>query len=451
MVGALFALLSVCVYAQSDATTELLLPSISISDRELVRLEKQYQRISTDLQRRSLHLLDRLQTNDSAVVLLRNKLLTPIDPSAIHPLSTYLPGLDSVQTTLRFLAGCRLSTSNFQSLQQFSSRVSSLQHQLQQASDIQSFVQSKLQQGQAISKSFQKQLYYYKVQVQQYKDLLHDPDKLTSKFLSVVRDQPVFQSFFLKNCYLATLFRLPGNSMEVSGQPLPGLQTREQVAALVEERLGTGASFTSVVSGQVDQGSNPLSGSMQQAQEQLGALKEKVAGWGGSSDANMPDFKPNPYHNKHFFQRIQLGFDLQTQSSSAYVPALSTIGLSAGYLLNARSIIGIGAAYKLGWGQPFEHIAFSSQGMALRSFVNWRLKGSWWVAGGYEVNYLNAFERLSQLPSVSTWQSSALLGLMRTYKAGRRAGSLQLLFDALYQQHIPRSQPVIFRVGYMLK
>ncbi|MBN9386351.1 MAG: hypothetical protein J0H74_36675, partial [Chitinophagaceae bacterium] len=389
VVGAIFALLSACAYAQSVTPTTAYLQFATLSKGSLGELEKKYQHISADLQQRSLHLLDRLRVNDSSVVVLRDKLLYFTDPSAIHPLKEYLPGLDSVQTALKFLSRYKLPVSTLQSLQQLSSRVIILQYRLQQANEVQSFVQSRLQQWQAIPRSFQKQLYYYKMQVQQYKNLLHDPDRLTGKLLSIVRDHPAFREFFSHNSYLSTLFHLPGNSIEIQGQPLPGLQTRSQVGAMVEERLGPGASFASTMSRQVA-GGNPLAEGMQQAYDEMNKLKDKVVAWGGGSDANMPDFKPNPYHNKSFFQRIQLGFDLQSQYSNHFIPAVSNLVLSAGYLLNARSIFGAGVGYKLGWGRPFDHIAFSSQGAVLRSFLDWRLKGSLWIAGAYEANYYNA-------------------------------------------------------------
>jgi hypothetical protein len=326
-----------------------------------------------------------------------------------------------------------------------------LQDQVQQANSILTFIADKVQHGEIVSQRLQRQLYYYKMQAQQYKNLLHDPDKLASKFLSIVRDLPAFRQFFRRNSYLSTLFRLPGSDAKETGHPLSGLQTRDQVTSLVAERLGSGASFVAAVSGQSAEGSNPLAGSMQQAQVQADQLKDRISSLGGNgSNTAVPDFQPNPYHTKAFLQRIQLGFDVQTQASSYMVPALSTIGLSAGYLLNPRSIIGFGAAYKLGWGHPFNHIAFSSQGAALRSFLDWKLKGSLWIAGSYEANYFNAFEHLSQLRTIPAWQSSALIGFMKTYKVGRHSGNIQLLFDALYRQHIPESPPLVFRVGYTL-
>jgi hypothetical protein len=454
--GIFFTLLTAGAHAQHETSEEVILQSADVVNRDLVKLEKRYQHILAGLQQQSLHLLDRLQVQDSTVVSLRDRLLASPHPSTI-PRIKYLPGLDSVQTALQFLAKCKLPASSLSSLSSLRSAVVRLQDQFQQAGVIQTFVAGKLQQGQAAAQGLQRQLYYYKVQMQQYESLLHDPDKAADKLLRVVRNQPAFRAFFSKNSYLAALFRVPGSEIGVSGsevavgQPLPGLQTREQVAALVAERLGPGASFVSVVSGASSDGSNPLAGNMQQAQDQMGQVKEKIASLGrNGSDATMPDFRVNPYHTKTFLQRIQLGLDMQTQSNTGLVPALSVIGVSAGYLLNSRSIVGIGMAYKLGWGQPFEHISFSSQGLAVRSFIDWRWKGSWWLAGGFEANYYSAFSHLSQLRALSAWQSSALAGLMKTYKAGKRAGNVQLLFDALYRQHIPSSQPVVFRVGYAL-
>jgi hypothetical protein len=226
------------------------------------------------------------------------------------------------------------------------------------------------------------------------------------------------------------------------------------MTALVQAKLGKNADISTALaaSGSDNASSgNPLAGGMQQAQQRLTQWKSKLAQYGGSSSSDpMPDFGPNTQHNKTFLQRLQLGWDLQTQSSGYYIPAISTIGLSVGYKLSAKSVVGIGAGYIVGWGQPFNHIAMSSQGASLHSFLNWKMKGSFWASGGLEMNYLNAFTGIDQLRSFSAWQSSALLGIMKQYKAGHRSGNLQLLFDALYKKHVPQSQPVIFRVGYTL-
>lgn len=460
--------------AQVDTTA---MQTTSIHLQDLNRLGKKYDHLSATIQRSSHHLLTTLQSKEQRLChelsvkdstaahtlfagsremyeQLQAKLKgEPID-LPLHPLKDYLPGIDSLQTALFFLQAHTFSKGIPGVIQRTQNKLMLLQNQLQRANDVAAFIQQRQQQLQTQLQVYhlgdkllgiKKQAYYYKEQVEQYKGLLHDPDPLTTRVLGYVRDLPAFQDFFLHHSYLSALFRLPGSGPETTGQPIPGLQTRDQVNAAVAERLGPGADLSKAITAG-DANTNPSLGGVQDATGQMNKWKDKLTG--GNSNTATADFRPNPHHNKTFFQRIQLGFDLQSQSGNRFIPALSTIGLTAGYLLNTRSIIGIGTAYKLGWGQPFNHISFSSQGVAFRSFLDWRLKGNLWIAGGYEANYLNSLEHLTQIPAISAWQHSALAGLMKTYKAGRQKGNMQLLFDALYRQHVPQSQPVVFRMGY---
>ena len=166
---------------------------------------------------------------------------------------------------------------------------------------------------------------------------------------------------------------------------------------------------------------------------------------------DMPDFKPNNERTKSFFKRLEFGTNIQTQKAQYYFPATSDIGLSVGYKLNNKSIIGIGASYKLGLGSGWNHISFSHQGVGLRSFMEWKLKGSFYVSGGYEQNYRAAFNSVAQLKDLSAWQQSALLGVSKKYKISKKfKGNMQLLYDFLHTQQVPRTQPVLFRLGYNL-
>ena len=453
--------------------------------RDLGRLSAKAQNLTTDVQRQSLRLLDRLQHKDAALqhairqkdsaAIARSReieeqytswrqKLTALNASPT-PLSAYIPRLDSLQTALRFLkvGTVNLSVSQLSSIQGLSTDLSALSGKLQQATELQDFLSSRqasLQQqltrlGMAGKlTAYKEQLYYYKARIVEYKNSLNDPDKLTNTVMALVRNRPAFQQYFQQHSYLSTLFRLPGNdpSAAAAGKPAPGLQTRAQVTTLVQAKLGQHADINTALntSGTDNTGSsNPLAGGLQQARQQLQQWKTKLARYGGTGSSDpLPDFQPNPQHNKTFLQRLQPGWDVQTQSSSYYIPAISTIGGSLGYKLSSKAVVGIGAGYILGWGQPFNHITLSSQGASLRSFLSWKIKGSFRASGGLEMNYLNAFTRIDQLRSFSAWQSSALVGIMKQYKAGHRSGNLQLLFDALYKEHTPQSQPVIFRVGY---
>jgi hypothetical protein len=123
--------------------------------------------------------------------------------------------------------------------------------------------------------------------------------------------------------------------------------------------------------------------------------------------------------------------------------------LSAGYKLNDKSIIGIGASYKLGLGQSWQNINITHQGAGLRTFVDFKLKGNFWISGGGELNYRNEFRRIEVLKNMNAWQQSALLGISKKYKAGKKfKGNAQVLYDFLWKQQQPRTQAVVFRVGY---
>ena len=483
---ACFALWTVTAHGQDTGTDTSDIPALNKrAERDLQRLSSQAQHLTTSLQQQSIRLLDRLQRKDdalqraiqqkdSAAVTTSRRIrqqyntwrqkLTALDANAA-PLKAYIPRLDSMQTALRFLKinNSSISTSQLNHIQGLSTTLATLSGKLQQATALGSFLSSRqasLQQqltqlGMAGKlTAYQQRLYYYKAQVAQYKNCLNDPDKLTSTLMALVRNQPAFQQYFQQHSYLSALFRLPANSGSLpAGKAAPGLQTRAQTAALAQARLGKKADIsTALARGGQDNisGGNPLAGSIQQAQQQMDEWKAKLAPYGGSSSDPMADFQPNPQHNKTFLRRLQLGWDLQTQPSSYYIPAISTAGLSLGYKLSSKSIVGIGAGYIVGWGQPFHHIALSSQGASLRSFLNWKIKGSFWASGGLEMNYLNAFTGIGQLRSFAAWQSSALLGVMKQYKAGHRSADIQLLFDALYKEHVPQSQPLVFRVGYTL-
>src|SRR3954465_7422251 len=100
------------------------------------------------------------------------------------------------------------------------------------------------------------------------------------------------------------------------------------------------------------------------AHNEINKLKDKINKLGGSSsDIEMPDFKPNGQKTKSFLQRLELGSNIQSQKSTNFFPATTDIGLSVGYKLNNKSVIGVGASYKIGLGRGWNNIHFSSQGV----------------------------------------------------------------------------------------
>jgi hypothetical protein len=112
----------------------------------------------------------------------------------------------------------------------------------------------------------------------------------------------------------------------------------------------------------------------------------------------------------------------------------------------------VGASYRVGWGRGWNNLRLTHEGVGLRSYVDMKLKGSLYLSGGYEQNYRTSFQSIQQLKDYSAWQSSGLLGLSKKYRVSKKVkGDMKLLWDFLSYQQIPKTQAVLFRIGFNLK
>ncbi|HEX7845451.1 MAG TPA: hypothetical protein VF476_06570, partial [Chitinophagaceae bacterium] len=223
---------------------------------------------------------------------------------------------------------------------------------------------------------------------------------------------------------------------------LAGLQTRASVNNLIQQQVGPN-------------GMQQFRQNLQDAQSQIQQLKNKVlASGGGSSDDIMPEgFKPNNQKTKSFWKRLEYGTNVQTVRSNGLLPVTSDLGLSVGYKLTDKSIIGVGGSYKMGWGNNIRNIKITHQGAGLRSFVDVKLKGSLWLSGGYELNWKPALGELN-LSNVNEWGESGLIGLSKVVNVKSKffkKTRVQLLWDFLSYEQVPRTQPVLFRLGYSIR
>ena len=285
-----------------------------------------------------------------------------------------------------------------------------------------------------------KENYYYVETLKNYKELLHDKKKAEQTALAILNKIPAFTKFAQENSMLARLFGSPSATGTTAN--LAGLQTRASVNALIQNQIAAGGPDARA---QIMQ-------NIQNAQAELGKLKDKVmkAAGGSSEDLNTPDFKPNQQKTKTFLQRIEFGSNFQFAKNNSYLPTTADIGLSLGYKLNDKSVIGLGSSYKMGMGS-IEHFSITHQGVGLRSFMDWKLKKQFFISGGYEMNYNAQFKNIYQLQQYSNWQQSGLLGLSRKIPVKSKlikGTKVQLQYDFLARQHMPVSQPVIFRIGY---
>ncbi|HEY4206734.1 MAG TPA: hypothetical protein VGM31_07980 [Puia sp.] len=422
------------------------------------QLTRQSQKYLERMQRREQRLYKKLYKVDSngakslfagasdRYAALGQKLAGDTGGVSLHLSGEYQPYTDSLQGMLKFVKTPQAAGAL--------SQLKSLEGKMQDADQIKLYIQQRKQQiSQYIqhhtnlagllgkdNQGMNQELYYYSQQVRQYKAMLNDPDKLEKQALAIMSKLPAFQSFMKQQSQLAGLFNPPANY----GDPgnLSGLQTRDQVAALISQQVSGGGSG----------GAAALQANLQSAQSQLDGYKSKLSQLGGGSgDIGMPDFKPNDQKTKTFWKRLEYGTNFQTTRDNYYFPTTSDFGLSVGYKLTDKSTIGIGASYKLGWGNGIQHIAFSSQGVGLRSFVDIVLKGSFSASGGFEYNYATPFASYQQLREIENWTKSGLIGISKTVSLKSRVfkkTKVQLLWDFLSYQQVPKTQAVLFRINY---
>lgn len=471
----LLLLLSLNVYSQDSSS--LLNRILSFPDKVFGRIDKEANKYEQKLTQQTDKYLNKLQRQEEKLKRklwkqdsvkakevfgdvqgrydqLRNQLHAAPNEVQQHT-AGYNGHLDSLGTAINFLQSNPQTqqatelknklTGNLQSINDLKSKLNQIDNIRKQIVQRQQELKNKLQ-NTALIKEFQKfkkEVYYYQAQVREYQQAIKDPKKLGATLMTVAKKIPAFNDFFRRNSELASLFRIPGGTDPASNMAsFAGLQTRASVQNILQQRIGTGANAQQYVQGQ-----------MQSAQGQIQELKNKAmqykSGSYGNGDGDMPDFKVNEQKTKTFLQRIEWGSNMQTTKGNLYFPVTSDIGVSAGYKINDKSIIGIGASYKLGLGQNWQNINITHQGAGLRTFLDVKLKGSFWISGGGELNYRNEFRRIEVLKNMNAWQQSALLGISKKFKAGKKMkGSTQLLYDFLWKQQIPRTQPLVFRVGY---
>lgn len=362
-----------------------------------------------------------------------------------QPLKEYLPHFDTLKSSLAFMEKTSgLNPAQLQlaknELQQFEGKMQIANQISKQLKDRKSQLLNEFKKhgiGNKI-KSIHKETYYYNQRLNEFKETLSNHAKLEKKILSYLAENFDFKNFFFKNSSLAKIFRLPStssNTASIIGNQ--GLQNRVMIQTSLRNILST--------SNQI----NPegfLQTSLNQVNTKIESIKTKLSSLKNNSNPNtdVDRFKPNHQKTKTFFDRLEYGFNLQTQKQNNFFPVTSDLAGTLAYRLSDTKILGFGASYKMGWGSGFKDLKLTNQGFAMRSFLDIRIKKNWWLYGGYEKH----LEQSQTEGLASFWQESGLVGINKKTKISRKIVNTQLLFDFLYNYQVPKRQPIIFRVGW---
>lgn len=425
------------------------------TEKTLTKLSNRENKIKTLLEKASPETATRLFGNNQLTFASLLEKIKQGEAVALQYKAPYDKYRDDLSTGLKYLAAQKqqLDSGLIKKIKSVSSKMQELEGEESKNEAIQQFIKERKKQ--LIEQAFRhigkskyltkinKECYYFAETLKNYKELFSDGEKAEQTAKNLLNKIPAFQQFMQKNSMLAALFGQPADPGSAGAASLAGLQTRASVQSLIQNQLASGG----------PNAQQAFTENLQAAQGALNNLKNKMlnaaSSVGGSDDGELPDFKPSETKSKTFKQRIEYGFNLQFAKSINLLPTISDISLTAGYKIN-KSVIGVGASYRLGMG-TIRHIEFTHQGIGLRSFFDWKLKKQFYVSGGYELNHNAQFDNIQQLKMYDSWQRAALVGLTKKMNIKTKwfkSTNVQLLFDLLSQQHVPVSQPVLFRVGY---
>jgi hypothetical protein len=341
----------------------------------------------------------------------------------------YFPYIDSLKSSLTFL---KISgTANPEGfinnrLQESLNAFNQLQSRFEISQEIEQYIsQRKEQIRQLVNKysnlasykkyidRYSKEVYYYRQQIAEYKDVLNDPGKYEKKVLAILNKIPVYRSFVKQHAMLACLFRLGAADDVLSDktETVIGMPTRDDVVGALK-----------VQSGLQDQKlTSLLQSNLQSGQGLADKLKMKLNGFGNKGgDLQMPNFKLNNQRGKSFLRRLEYGSNLQTTHGSLYFPTTTDVALTLGYKLNSKRSAGIGVSYKVGWGNNIRNIKVSSQGAGFRSYFDLKIKNSIFATGGLEYNYQQPFASVEEIKEIKAWQQSGLLGVSKVLSLKNR-------------------------------
>ena len=424
----------------------------SVSAKYLNRLKKKEHKLKRKLFRKDSSAAEAQFGNiEERYATLSDKL----NQTSSHTIyeGVYSGHLDSMTTAIAFLQhqveGAAKFTSNT-GVNKVLEQYSQVQNSLNQTSVIEKILVKRQQELKATLlnaglgrqyKKLQADVYYYRAKMEEYRKLWENPSELEAKILGLAQKIPAFKNFFERYSVLGQLFPMQQAFANAGGATIPGLQDRNSLMNEMINRFGNPQNLTQQVSG-----------GLGSAQSTISQLKDKVTRLGSSGeDMDMPDFKPDQEKTKSFLNRLEVGTNMQNTRGNSFYPITSDLGLSRGYKISDKSIAGIGASYKLGWGKDYRNIRISHEGVGIRSFIDIKLKGSFFASGGLEYNYQQPFEHLRLLEGFEKWQQSGLIGISKIVSLKTKyfkKTRLQLLWDFLSYKQVPGKEAFKFRIGY---
>ncbi|WP_126974484.1 hypothetical protein [Gynurincola endophyticus] len=339
----------------------------------------------------------------------------------------YLSELDSLNTYLKYLSEKKL-------IKSFA--VDDSQQYLKKINLYRSILQSDNLKKSIGRKEFKKLYRDLSVLEGRVLSVTNIKDKILRKLLIQSRADTDFLDFFSLNSEYSRLFSNPWMLNDAAGLS-PSYQNIESVQFQIGSIIPQNVDMSSVA----------------------GQVQEKFSNIFNSVIANSNETYENadsvPSFGKKLKNKIEYSFNLQSQRSTPFWPMTSDLATNVGYRLNSSGVIGIGISAKVGWGSSIQNIRITQEGFAIRSFIDYKVKSSFYLSGGFELNHqpVKDFQNTSDKEVLPFFSQSGLIGISKIVSINHKffkKTKAQVFWDFLSYRQIPFTSPIKFRIGYTL-
>ena len=457
--------------------------NIHALDKYAKRLERTQHRLLSKLKRKEQRLAKKLLHSDTAAYArLKANPLTydSISRLSLHPNSATLAAkaakggqkaVDSLKGVYAFVqskAG-KLNNINGQSLGdatglgKYGGEFNSLQGRLSYDQYISGLIDNRTTNLGSIAGSnsnvtgIQKELYYAKSKISEWKKIAEEPSKLEDLALEYLQGTKGFDLSVDKAVNGVGGGSSAGMGSAASADDLEkmGYQTKRQLNAALQQKFGNSLS---AVQGNAGQQLSKWQGDAQSLQSNLQETKQSIS---SLRHTDKPKFKINPMRGLPFWKRIekQYGFNAARATlnpDGTQRPAILTLSAAAAYRQTPKLSAGIGLSGDLGLGQNWSNIRFTFEGIGAKAFLTWQWQYGIGLYAGYERTWkqyaftaksseTNPLTDATSVHNRNNYSESVLLGLTKSYKVNAKwNGAIQVLYDVWWQDKGLRS-PVVLR------
>jgi hypothetical protein len=315
------------------------------------------------------------------------------------------------------------------------------------STELQSFDKSGLLGTSGISK----QVYYAKAQLNTYKALAENPDKMEQEAYEFLQGQVGFDE---------NISQAMSGRTTMSGSASPGLtsanleqmgyQTRRQVNVSLKQKLGDNLD---VAQNQIGKDIGQWQSKATGALSEVKSLKSDLS---SIKNIHEPGFRVNPMRMLPFWKRFERSFDFQiTRSVGVEIPAMLQTGLNISYRHNPKLSTGIGIMGSIGLGQNWSSLQLSFESLGLRVFTVGEVVWGIGIYAGAEQLFGNARpDRMDNSVIPANWvdrdlsSTRALAGLVKNHNIGsKHQGGIQILYDFLWKES-NLNTPLLIRFVY---